>query len=56
MKKKIDPALDVPAESNRSKHVNFLAYEEKARGVKTKDSTKFIDRIKDPVQSRKEDK
>ena len=30
MKKKLDRALDVPAEANRDKHINYLEEQQKA--------------------------
>ena len=52
MKKKQDPALDVPGEANTEKHINFLKEEEKAAGVKMKDSKKFKDRMDHPVKEK----
>ena len=55
MKKKQDPALDVPAEANTSKHINFLEEQEKAAGIKIKDSKKFKERMQQPVKEKKHD-
>jgi hypothetical protein len=38
MKNKKDRALDIPAEANRNKHINYIEQEEKSRGEHVKDS------------------
>ena len=53
MKNKQDPALDVPAEANTDKHINFLKEQEEAAGIKTKDSKKFKEQMKQPKKEKK---
>jgi len=53
-KKEQDRALQVPAEANREKHINFLEEEEKAAGTAGKDSHEFQKRMKNPIKSKKD--
>ena len=50
MKKQKDRALDVPAEANRDKHINYLEEAEKRSGAATKDSNAFKKRMRTGMQ------
>jgi hypothetical protein len=46
MKNKKDPALDISAESNSNKHINYKEQEEKSRGEHVKDSKDLQKRMR----------
>ena len=50
MKKQKDRALDVPAEANRDKHINYLEEAEKRSGTATRDSNAFKKRMHQGTQ------